>query len=498
MGAAVQIKTSVLTRLRLLAGLPPRYIADCHPKQRAFIEDKTKRKCAQTSRRAGKSHGIGCWLLQGAETHPGVKSCYIALTRGKAKSLLWDDCLAVINRKYKLGLELKQDQGLLYIVHPNGYRIWLVGMDNAAEAEKIRGEKLYRVVIDEAQAFGPYLEQMIEEAIIPTLVDYNGELALTGTPSPLCVGYFWAATTGGDPNVAKWKTHSWTVLDNPYIQGEAWLKEEKIRNGWDDSHPRYRREFLGEWTEDVGSLVYPLTAENSWQPDSELPFGLPPGEYSYGLGVDLGFSLHSTAFTLVALRRGTGQIYALKSYTRSQLIPTALAAHVQGVREMVKKEAAQPEAPAASLRVVVDEGALGKGYAEQMRAMGVACEPAQKTEKRAYQEIVRGLVLTGHAPEKNERGEYLGGAGLLVNFAQCRELVEECRKLQFDDETGLEDERYVRHCADSLLYIVRAMFPTYAPQENEPTPGSAEALKAEMAKQRAATIKKQMAQRRGK
>lgn len=500
MSATVSIPAADYAALRRIAGWAPSYVDECHPKQRAFVDDKAKRKCALTSRRGGKSHGIGCWLLEGGEDSPRGKSLFIALTRGKAKSILWDDCLANLSDKYHLGLRLKHDEGQLYVLLPNGHRIWLLGVDNQSEVAKVRGERLRRAVIDEAQAFGTYLDVLIEEAIEPALMDLQGELALTGTPSPLATGYFWAATTGGDPTIARWPTHHWTVLDNPYLpHGRAWLEETKARNNWDDTHPRYRREFLGEWTEDVGALVYPLTSENSWSPDGELPFGLPPGEYSYGLGVDLGFSLHSTAFVLGAVRRGTGQIYILSAYTRSRLIPTALAAHVQGVREMVQKEAGgMGSTPAlVGLRVVVDEGALGKGYAEQMRSMGVTCEPAQKTEKRAYQEYVRGLVLTGHAPEKGADGMYLGGSGILVDFAKARELVEECKKLQFDEETGLEDERYTRHAADAFLYLVRAMQPKYDPTENEPEHGSPEAIRREMKAVREKTIKDRERMKRG-
>jgi hypothetical protein len=132
-----------------------------------------------------------------------------------------------------------------------------------------------------------------------------------------------------------------------------------------------------------------------------------------------------------------------------------------------------------------------------MRVMGVACEPAQKTEKRAYQEYVRGLVITGHAPEKGDDGLYLGGSGILVDFSKCRELIEECRKLQFDEETGQEDERYVRHCADAMLYIVRAMQPKYDPQENEPAPGSPEAQRRAQVKLREQKIRERERRQRG-
>lgn len=475
MSVSIPLPVGVYTELRRKAGCPPAYIDTLHPKQLRFVRDNSKRKAGLTGRRGGKTHGVGSWLLSGGEQNPRRKSLFIALTRGKAKSLLWDDCLAGLNETHKLGLRLKHDEGMLYITMPNGHRIWLLGIDDRGQVSKVRGEKLTRVVVDEAQAFGDYLQELVDDSIEPALMDYDGEIALTGTPSALAAGYFWAITTGGNPDIAPWPVHHWTVLDNPFIPHAArWLDEKKVRNHWTDEHPTYRREYLGEWTEDIGSLVYPLSAANYWQPSTTNPFGLPDGEYTFGLGIDLGFSVKSTAFVLIAVRRGTGQVFTLRAYTRSRLTPNTLAVHVQQLRAEVHKETKLWGGK--HVRVVVDEGALGKGYAEQMRELGVGCEPAEKTEKRTYQEFVGGLIRMASPIEEDGSG----GSGLFVHSAQCRELIDECKRLQFDDETGKEDERYVRHCCDAWLYICRAIVPRYNPETEGPKPGSREALDLEM------------------
>src|SRR4051812_48112427 len=127
MSAAVQLPASWYANMRRVAGLPPRYIEGLHEKQRAFVRSRSKRKAGLTGRRGGKSHGIGTWLVEGAEEAPRRKSLFVALTRGKAKSILWDDCLYEMNERYRLGLKLKHDEGQLYVVFPNGHRIWLLG-----------------------------------------------------------------------------------------------------------------------------------------------------------------------------------------------------------------------------------------------------------------------------------------------------------------------------------------------------------------------------------
>ncbi len=451
-----------LDSLHMAAGRP-RYLEaiERNPKQLAFVQDKSKRKTARCGRRGGKTTGIAGWLYGGMLEMPGTRQVYIGLSRGLARQILWDGILLRMAKEYGLPLRETTRDGHLIITHPNGSSLWIAGCDDKREIDKFRGQAFYRVNIDEAQGFPEdVLQPLVEDAIEPALADYDGQLALTGTPSPIDVGFFHAATTGISPGWSH--DHHWDIRDNPLFadRAEEVLADTRARNGWDEKHPTYQREWLGQWVHDAGALVYPITQENSWAPANDAhPYGLPPGEYTYGLGIDLGFGERSTAFVLVAYRRGTGEIYILRAYTRSRLIPTALAVHVQSIRERVARETG-----GSGLRVVVDEGALGKGYAEQMRSMGVGCEAAEKTEKRAYQEYVAGIIRS---------------KGLKCNFSECQELLAETRKLQFDPETGKEDERYTRHCADGMLYIVRSLFPRYDPQEKEPDFGSPEWHKAQ-------------------
>lgn len=471
----IQLPASLLEAMRTKAGMPHPVIVGMHAKQRAFAQDKRSRKAWRAGRRSGKSHGLGGWFFDGMCEKPGERSVYVALSRSKARQILWDGALERMRKEYNLPIRLVTSDGQLMVRHRNGASLWLVGCKDKTQADKLRGERFYRAAVDEAQAFPDWLEYLVEDCLDPATMDLQGSVALTGTPSPLAIGYFFEVTTGLRQG---WGLHHSTVLDNVSMpHAAAWLESKRQQLGWTVEHPTYQREWLGEWVDDPGALVYPINYDNAWSPskDDSHPYGLPPGEYAYGLGIDLGFGERSTAFVKAAVRRGTGQIYLLSAYTRSRLIPTALAAHVQGIREKLSRETG------GGLRVVVDEGALGKGYAEQMRTMGVACEPAEKTQKRAYQEFVGGLIRS---------------KALRADFGACQELLSETRKLQFDPETGEEDDRYQRHCADAMLYIVRAMFPRYDPQETEPEPGTPEWHKREMARERAKVIKESAKKKR--
>jgi hypothetical protein len=471
----VHVPARWLEELRRAAGSVHPLIAGMHNVQRAFVQDKRTRKAWRAGRRSGKSHGLAGWFFEGMEETPGERSVYVALSRSKAKQILWDGALERMKRDFNLPIRLSTSDGQLMVRHKNGSSLWLVGCKDKQQAEKLRGERFKRAAVDEAQAFPDWIEYLVEDCLDPALMDLSGSLALTGTPSATAIGYFYEVTMGLKQG---WGLHHSTVLDNTSMpHARAWLEAKRKQLGWDETHPTYLREWMGQWVDDPGALVYPISWDNAFAPDQSQahPYGLPPGDYVYGLGIDLGFSERSTAFVMVAVRRGTGEIYVLRSYTRSRLIPTALASHVNSVREKLQKETGK------GLRVVVDEGALGKGYAEQMRSMGVGCEPAEKTEKRAYQEFVGGIIRS---------------KSMRVNFGECQELLSETRKLQFDPETGEEDERYPRHCADALLYIVRAMFPRYEPEETEPEFGTLEWHKREQARERARVISEQIKRKR--
>ena len=504
MTATIPLSARVARAVRaVLAKAPQRtYVDDCHPKQRAFVLDRRSRIGMLGGRRGGKTDGIGRRFINASKRWPDGLSVYVTLTRGRAKAILWDQCLRPMSERYGLGLKKVHDEGLLYIVFPNGHRIWLVGVDNQSEVEKLRGNKFAEAVVDEAMAMPDYLRELVEDSIEPSLMELQGSIVIAGTPSAVMAGYFYEATTGANVEVQQWPLHHFTVLDNTYIPHARAFLTEKVKASYngDENHPTYRREWLGEWVEDIGALVYPFTYErNSWTPVGSDMFGLPPGDYAFCLAVDIGFSERSTGFVLGALRKGTGQVYLLRAYTRSRLIPTALAAHCQAVREEVTRVTTTMDSPrGSSLTIVVDEGALGKGYAEQMRDMGVGCEAAEKSEKRAYQEYVGGLIRASAPPEQNDRGEWVGGFGVLVHFSECAELIEEARKLQFDDETGKESELYRRHLCDASLYLCRKMMPRYDPKENEPAPGTPEAVRIEMQRLKDAEIKKRQKGKRSK
>ena len=441
LAAIIQAAEIAERRAGITPPMPP-FIDGLHAKQRAFVLDRSRNKAALCSRRAGKSWGLAAWLLEGGYTAPGAMSLYIARSKGLARQIMWP-AFADLDAKYGLNLWLREIDGQLMVEMPNGHRIWLAGAKDSSEIEKFRGPKYRRVAIDEAQAYGAWLRTLVHDILEPALIDYKGEMALTGTPSAVPAGLFYEVTTGDGGQ--KWPVHQWTIRDNPHI---ADVDEELVRirekNGWkDESHPTYQREWLGVWVLDMGALVYPFCASRNGfvrMPESST--------WRWVIGMDLGF-VDSTAWVVGAIQPRFPEIWFVEAHAKSGLSPSTVAAYTERLLEKY---------PGAY--IVADEGGLGKGYAEEMRQRhNLPVQAADKSRKRAYQEMLAGDLRAGLVQ---------------VHLYDCRALVDEYAVLQWNAERTAEDERFANHLSDAALYLHRELKPYYRPELEPPPEGSPE------------------------
>ena len=448
-------------RLRTQLDEAQGFLADLHPAQRRFIEDKSRRKVALCSRRAGKSYLILAWLIEGALDDRGGMSVYVARSKGAARKILGEAIAFYRARWPLLGLELRERDGQLeLVVGLTGHVIWLAGAKDQAAIDKFRGPKYKRVAIDEAQEYGLYLESLVVDVFEPALLDKQGDLALCGTPGPVPAGLFFEVSTG-DGKYPKWDVHHWTIYENPHIRNaDEEVDSYLARYGLSKTSASYRREYKGEWVRDAGALVYPFDDKLNG-----IKFDQVPSEgLRYCLGVDIGYT-DPSAFIVTAIAPGqTPNIYILESWKRENLTPTAVA----------KKVAQYIERYGRGLRVVIDEGGIGKGYSSEMRVNhAIACEAAEKTRKRVFQETV---------------GDELTSGTIKIVADHCKDLIDEMQTLQWGPGHEAEDERFENHCCDALLYSVRASRTWFRPKPPEPVHGSDEWHKAEAAKQRQAMI----------
>ena len=386
--------------------------------QRDFISDPSKLKAALCGRRAGKTYAICYYLIQEAFRAPESICAYIGLSRISAKRLMWA-ALKRANRQFKLNMRFNNAE--LIVTLPNHSQIFLAGANDEGDIDKLRGSAYRLVALDECASFGPHIDTLVEEVIEPALLDYDGTLALIGTPNAACRGLFYKATT--DKNYG-YSLHHWTVLNNPHIpKARSWLDERMLKHGWDEDNPIYLREWLGRWVRSDDSLVYKYGgSRNSYDvlPTSEYDF-------NYILGLDLGFE-DATAFVVCAYAEDRPELYVVEAYKQSHMIPSQIAAKIQEYHAAYKIDI-----------TVADTGGLGKSIVEEFRhRYGLPVRAAEKSKKGSYIEMMNSDFQRG-----------------LIKVSPHSPIVDEWQLLQWKDDRKKEDPRYDNHLADACLYAWR-------------------------------------------
>ena len=416
--------------------------------QSKMLNDKSKRKAAICSRRAGKTFVVGTDLLNGIYDRTPGDCAYIGLTRGHAKKLMFNH-VQKLQKKYNYKLTPNRAE-LTWTCDKTGNTLYITGANNEEDTEKLRGLSLKKIVLDEAASFKHHINYLIDEVLEPTTIDTHGEITMIGTPSanPLDENIFYRVTSGIEKG---WSTHKWTILDNVYIpHAHQWLEDYRVRKGWDTNHPAYLREWCGLWTTDKSSLVYKY--DEAKQDYDKLPEGF---KWTYVLGVDLGFD---DAFAIVVLAFSyelPNHVFVVDEFKKEGLIPERMAHQI-----MLMKEAYRPVA------IVADTGGLGKAIVEEFKyRYRLNVEKADKAGKLAFIEIVNGDLYSG-----------------ILKIKSNSELVKEMKTHQWDPESQKqkEDDRTENHLNDSLLYCYKKVKHYLAsPKLDEPPAGSNKALDKE-------------------
>ena len=447
--------------LRRRGKLEPAFVAASFPQQRAFMLDKAKDIAACCGRRSGKSMGLAGRLLISAEKNPGEMSLYIAQTKNNARQIV-GRALMNMGRIYGLGLVMKEIDTRLHVIHPNGHQIWLAGAKHREAFEDFRGLKFTEVQIDEAQFHGAYLEEAVQEVLDNCRTDFDAAMVVSGTPSPLPVGFFHAVTTGLDRNrhgdkIPQWATHHWTMAENTFYRagkGAKVREEARVKYGWSHDHPTFLREYWGQWVHDSEALVFPYEvprnmfqyADGVQDPDVHT---IPDAPLVKVLGIDLGYE-DATAFVLLGYIPGSPKIYVLKAWKRRHMLAPEIAAHIESWRRQHK-----------IARVVVDASPL-KGYVEEFNTRyNLGVEAAQKQHKMAFAEMLRGDFMSGT---------------IMFDPFETRDVLDELGVLTYNEDRDGFDENFADDAVHALIYAWRAARAYYRPEFEGPEPGSPEWL----------------------
>lgn len=414
------------------------------PEQLAFVLDPSRYCAALCSRRAGKSVAAAGKLVRRCITDPGSKNLYVALTRGSAKSIMWDILKEFCRKSADIrGVEFLESE--LVARFPNGSMIRLFGADaNKEQREKILGTAWSDIVVDESASFRSDLRELIATYLRPSTSDKLGRISLIGTPGDF-IGpederhLFYAVTTGDngtrDPE-PNWSVHRWNTLDNPHMRAQ-WQQELAALPPAFLRTAAYRNMYLGEWAVDLTRRVYRHDPSH----DVDTP---PPGLTTFCIGIDLGWD-DPTAFVVGGWKPTDPTLYVLRAHKQKQMTLDKVAAEVQALL------ATYPNA------ALIIDGA-NKQAVETIRERYRL--PLQAADKVGKADFIRSM---------NTDLE-MGRIRLVRRDAQA--LADEWAALVWDKAARIPTELATcpNHLADSALYMWRHSY-AFLGKPAAPAPG---------------------------
>jgi len=351
------------------------------PPQDSFVNDQSQFIAAICTRRAGKTNGLARRFKKAMDQYPGSLCRYITLTRDSAKDIMWP-VLQEMDETFKWNAKFIESR--LTMLLPNGSRLRLYGADMKNFIRRLRGSKSPATAIDEAQEFGDHIAPLVNDIITPSMADYVGSwLAVTGTPGPIPRGLFYDITNSGDGG---YSIHKWSLYDNPYMPDpRAFVEAIKAKQKWDNHNPTYLREYCGQWVIDKNALL--IKYEESVNDYKNLP----TGHWNYILGVDIGHR-DADALAVIAWSESTPDIYLVEELTTRGQDITELSNQIQAMEKKYDIS-----------KIVMDEGALGKKIAEEIRRRKhIPVQPADKARKMENVAFLNNYLRIGKFKAKKD------------------------------------------------------------------------------------------------
>jgi hypothetical protein len=406
--------------------------------QQRVYDDDSDVRFLLTGRRGGKTHVAAVLLLKAARENPGSLNPYIALSRKNAKLQMWPALKAVAAAA---GLECEWNEADLICTVKGGGGVICGGCDSRADIDRWRGFKFALAVVDECGGFPEWIESLYVDALEPCLLDFNGRIVFAGTPGFFKKGWWFERT---HPH-AEHRVHRWTCLDNNKLQNDPpdFLRKVLIRHGWTEETPSYRREYLGQWCDDEGALVFPYGAVNDCLalPKATVS-GVPlhPSGWRFVFGVDVGV-VDATTIAVVACHPLDPNDYIVKTEAYTGWLTGQLA---QRLRELLGQCPGYEGESYRYGQIVLDTGGMGKIHAEELtRRFGLAIEAAEKREKESAIRMVRDRLLVGRVK--------------ILNGESNQALRDEWSVLGWDAQRRLPNPARPDHVSDAVLYALRKL-----------------------------------------
>ncbi len=469
--------------------LPVERYCEGHPVQEAFLADHSRVRVLICGRRTGKTVVFAVLAAREAQKgDPGQWVVYITRTRKNAKKQVWPWIKRILRES---GIPHKVNESDLSIEIEGAAGIMLGGADTVADIEKYRGFALVGAIVDECGIYPSHLlEVLMDEVLEPATIDTGGWMVFGGTPGYVLTGRWYQisgphmGTANGangpeyDPEAANCPVYRGNLRSNPHLMSklppeeraaavEAILEDVRQRNGWDESHPTYVREWLGLWAQDDEALVFPLAANRNDYPGAGGgPWGLPAtthsgfpltaADWQVVIGVDVGHTSPS-AYVVLATHPSLTRAFVIHAEKHSGQLIRDMANMLRHLKHTYAvRWGGRERVPT----VVIDAGGMGKQHAEELRrVMGIPNVPADKRDKASAIAMARDALLSGRL-QLLRTG--IGGDD------PSGPLADEWHVLVWNEaRDGIADDQE-DHATDAALYAYRHI---RNHTRNEPTPG---------------------------
>lgn len=288
--------------------------------QEVFDNDTDKIILAICSRRSGKTELMGRLLVKRL-LKPNQHLVYINRS--------FDAAVRQISKPFDVAMQavgdsLKITSGSIgggLVQFDNGSWLLIVGNNNAADVNKIRGESIALAIIDE---FGHmrHLKELVQEVLQPATIDYaDSQMIFVGTPPRTKVSF--AHDLWNNGNV---KRYHWTFMDNPFIPNrDQVIQQVCAMYGVSPDSMFIRREYYGDINAYDDEAIYIKKFFKKDPPKDKLY------HYAY-VGIDWGYEDKAAVVGILA-DKNEKVMYIVKDWSEAKKGITEISSKAQ---EMVK------------------------------------------------------------------------------------------------------------------------------------------------------------------
>lgn len=318
-----------------------------HEAQKKIIEERRRFNVACCGRRFGKSRMGGSLLIE-TTWKESAPAAWLSPTYPMLQQV-WREFTEL---NYKIIEKVNETEKRIKIKDGGAIDFW-----SADNFDSIRGNRYARVIIDEA-AICRNLEDAWQQAIRPTLTDFQGDAYFFSTPKG--ANFF---KTLFDRNEGEWKSWQLPTSSNPYIVAS------EIESAKNELPPNvFAQEYEARFISEIGKVFKTATIT------SEIPTGL-----KYSIGTDLAYSKSTQSDYSVAAVMGkdSGGHYYIVHVERWQ---SEIGQTVERLRAIQNKY---------QVPIVVESNGVQKAVADMVQNAGLRITRTNPTADK----LTRALAL---------------------------------------------------------------------------------------------------------